>query len=129
MTTLKFILEEEGFRSKPYLDSLGISTIGHGLTYITKSESEYIVQNRIYEIIKKLEDDYSWFKGLSENRKTIIISMVYQLGLNGFRKFKNMIKAIENNDFSTAKKEGLDSLWAKQTPSRAIKQMDMLEIG
>jgi len=129
MTSLKFILEEEGFRSKPYLDSLGIQTIGHGLTYITESESEHIVQNRIYEIIKQLEYDYNWFKGLSENRKTVIISMVYQLGLNGFSKFKKMIKAIENNDFSTAKKEGLDSLWAKQTPQRANKQMDMLEIG
>ena len=32
------ILSEEGFESAVYLDSMGIGTIGHGLTWMTEEE-------------------------------------------------------------------------------------------
>jgi len=32
---LERILEHEGFSEKPYLDTVGVWTIGHGLTFIT----------------------------------------------------------------------------------------------
>jgi len=129
MTPLKFILSEEGFRSKPYLDTEGVITFGHGLTYITEQESEYIVQQRVYHILSHLYSTYDWMIKLSENRKIAIISMVYQLGFTGFSKFKKMIKAIEEENWEKAKKEGLDSKWAKQTPERAKRQMEMLLRG
>jgi len=115
MTALRLILKEEGFKGKPYLDTRDILTFGHGLTYITEKESEAIVQNRVYNIMNLLDDKYSWFNNLTENRKSVIVSMVYQLGFNGFTKFKKMIKAIEAEDYIKASEEGLDSRWAKQT--------------
>ena len=41
------------------------------------------------------------------------------MGYSGVGKFKNMIKALQNNDTKTASIEMLDSRWAKQTPNRA----------
>ncbi len=45
--------------------------------------------------------------------------MVFQLGIGGVSKFKNMWKALGEGDYQTASEEMLDSRWAKQTPSRA----------
>ena len=45
--------------------------------------------------------------------------MCYQLGISGFSKFKKTIYLIETEQYEDASIEMLDSLWAKQTPSRA----------
>ena len=45
--------------------------------------------------------------------------MVFQLGIGGVSKFKNMWKALGEGDYQTASEEMLDSRWAKQTPKRA----------
>ena len=47
--------------------------------------------------------------------------MVYQLGLNGVSKCKKMLKALEREEYNKESAEMLDSLWAKQTPNRAVK--------
>ena len=51
--------------------------------------------------------------------KEVICEMVFQLGIGGVSKFKNMWKALEEGDYYTASVEMLDSRWAKQTPKRA----------
>ena len=45
--------------------------------------------------------------------------MCYQLGVNGFSKFKKTIYLLETEQYEEASIEMLDSLWAKQTPNRA----------
>ena len=47
--------------------------------------------------------------------------MIYQLGFGGFNGFKRMIQALKDMNYGIAADEGLDSLWAKQTPYRANK--------
>ena len=57
--------------------------------------------------------------------KLAVVSMIFQLGFAGFSKFKRMIGAFERGDLLTAKAEGLDSLWAKQTPERAAEVLGL----
>ena len=112
----------EGFESKPYPDPLhgwDVPTFGHGLTYITESESEQIVVNRVNEITAKIQTAKPVFKTLTETRKHALIEMAYQMGVGGLFKFRKMWTAIEAGDFETAHKEALDSRWAQQTPNRA----------
>ena len=46
--------------------------------------------------------------------------MSYQLGKTGLSNFKQMRKAVENEDWPTMREEMLDSVWAReQTPTRA----------
>jgi len=125
-------MQEEGFESKPYADPLTNAepfTFGYGFTYITKDEASIVLMMRLNSIEEALEDKYNWFKHLTDIRKTIIISMVYQLGFNGFGKFKKMIKYIENDNFEMASIEGRDSLWYKQTTNRASRAMDIFREG
>ena len=52
--------------------------------------------------------------------------MIFQMVFAGVGKFKNMIKALQNNDTKTASMEMLDSRWAKQTPNRAKELSDTM---
>ena len=45
--------------------------------------------------------------------------MCYQMGVNGFSKFKKTINYLSKEKFSRASLEMLDSKWAVQTPGRA----------
>ena len=56
---------------------------------------------------------------LPQEGKDVIINLCYQLGINGFSKFKKTIYLLETEQYEEASVEMLDSLWAKQTPNRA----------
>lgn len=129
MTTFDFIKEEEGFREKPYLDTLGVPTFGIGFTYITEEEADWILAKRLSEIETELRVKYRWYDNLNATRQDVMISMVYQLGFGGIAKFKKFIAAMERKDYDTAAVEMLDSLWARQTPNRAKRQAYMIKNG
>ena len=48
----------------------------------------------------------------------VILEMVFQLGTNGVRKFKNMWKAMREKRWKDAATEMKDSRWHKQTTKR-----------
>lgn len=129
MDTFDFIKSEEGFREKPYLDTLGVPTFGIGFTYITEEEADWILAKRLSEIETELRTKYRWYDNLNAVRQDVIISMVYQLGFGGIAKFKKFIAAMERKDYDTAAVEMLDSLWARQTPHRAKRQAEMIKNG
>jgi len=124
---VNLLKREEGFKPKPYEDTEGILTIGYGFTYITEAEASVILEGRAKEVTRICRKEFKWFPSLTRDRQEVIASMVYQLGLRGFKGFKKMIKAIEVGDFLTAANEGLDSRWARQTPDRATRHMEVLK--
>jgi len=66
---------------------------------------------------------------ISDDAKSIICEMIFQLGGNGVSKFKNMWKALKENppSYSVAASEMLDSRWAKQTPARATEMAEHMK--
>ena len=65
-------------------------------------------------------------QNISDTAKEIICEMIFQMGFAGVGKFKNMIKALQNNDTKTASMEMLDSRWAKPTPNPAKELSDTM---
>ena len=116
----------EGFRSKPYQCSEGVWTIGHGLTWRTEEESLHILSGRISQLHLKLLDDLAWYKNMPPEVQGVIIEMCYQMGFAGFCKFKKAISNMKDKNWKGAADEMLDSLWAKQTPSRANRLADIV---
>ena len=53
MNLLERVLTHEGFEARPYQDHLGNWTFGHGLTFITKDESQYIVDKRLADFTER----------------------------------------------------------------------------
>lgn len=126
---MRLIAREEGFKALPYLDTVGVTTFGHGLTYITEKESIAILNERVNNLEETLSGKYGWFDTLTDNRKIVIISMCYQLGLYGFSKFKKTIEFIEKGYYIRAGEEMKDSLAYKQTPQRWDRQIKMFKEG
>jgi len=129
---------EEGFSEVPYHDSEGFVTIGFGnklssikdepldnFKGISKSR-----EGAALDLAMKIETIHNMlgrseftriYKGLSHDRQVVIISMCYQMGMEGVRKFQNMWIALDNHNYDLAVKEMLDSRWEKQTPARAMR--------
>ena len=127
----------EGFRDTIYLDTLNKKTIGYG--HLIVHEDKF-VEGKAYpkeELEALFDKDFEkgWnlmiqfcevnnLDSISDDAKEILCEMIFQMGYSGVGKFKNMIKALQNNDTKTASIEMLDSRWAKQTPNRAKELSD-----
>jgi lysozyme len=118
----QMLIHHEGYRGEPYLDSRGYTTIGIGRCLdfkpLTFSEALHLLDNDIDDAEEAMRE-FSWYDNLSDPRKMVVISMVFNLGLHGFKKFKKMIAALEGGDYETASKEMLDSQWSVQVGRRA----------
>ena len=131
------IKEHEGFRDTVYKCTEGHRTIGYGHKCVEEHWEDKISYPRGYleeifdndfHIAKKqmkellAQEDLAIKKG-AEN---ILIEMIFQMGKNGVSKFRNMMKALRGQNYGLASVEMLDSLWARQTPTRAKKLSELM---
>lgn len=133
---------EEGWSSKAYHCSEGYPTIGYGrklsdikyapLPAITaeKNEESKFVREKIDKIIHQLSTakPLAWSK-CNEQRKAILISMAYQMGVVGLLAFHRMWACIERADFDGAAKEMVNSRWYIQTKARALRHSQQMRVG
>ena len=130
------IKRNEGFRNKPYLDSLGNLTIGYGHLIIKKEEnifqtkfSKKFLSNLFDKDFRKALTDYKKnfnYKKHTKEIKEVLIEMIFQLGIKKQKKFIKMNKHIQNNDIFLAALEMKNSLWYKQTPKRVDGLINLL---
>ena len=124
----KRIKFNEGFSSKPYKDQLGYFTIGYGhlnLSHekillkkqINKKELEEIFEKDFKKALRNFNNTFKPFT-LNEKESELLIEMIFQLGIKGCLKFKNLIKNIKKGNKHLVCFDMMDSLWYKQTPNR-----------
>lgn len=126
------IKQHEGLKLKPYHCTSGKLTIGYGRNLeakgISKGEAESMLLSDIAEVEEKLVRT-GFLSGLNDARKAVLINMAFQLGFNGLSKFRNMLAAVQSEQYALAASEMLDSLWAKQTPNRAKELSEQMLTG
>lgn len=136
---------EEGFREKPYLCSEGYPTVGTGIRIGSKG-----VDLKNYQFTVPREVDAVWLQSilnktmrdmlsneriskamnvLDEARTAVLVSMAYQMGVQGLAQFKNTLALIEHKHFEDAAVAMLQSKWAKQTPNRAKRHAEQMRTG
>src|SRR6476620_2482894 len=127
------LIHDEGLRLFPYVDCCpnkkwyeckcgdkrGKLTIGVGRNLddvgITESEAMHLLNNSINETHVNVERNFgSWFNKLNSARKIVVISMAYNMGIEGLRGFQKMIKSITSGDFMSAGNHMMLSKWAGQ---------------
>lgn len=120
------LVRDEGLRTTAYFDTLGYITIGVGRLIdskkgggITEAEAMTLLGNDIAKVTAQIDKELPWWKSRSESTQRGMANMCFQLGLNGLLAFKNMLSCLQAGDYAGAKREALDSAWAKQTPNRA----------
>jgi len=125
------LIQHEGLRLKPYHCPAGKLTIGIGRNLedkgITEKEALMLLENDIQECLEDLKTIFDKFDMLPESAQSVLVDMRFNLGHKGFRKFKNMIKAVKNQDFHTAAQEMRDSLWYHQVGKRAERLTEMMQ--
>lgn len=123
------LIADEGIRLKPYLCPAGKTTIGVGRNLddvgITEAEAMTLLDNDINRVKAQLANALPWLQG--DNVQRAIGNMTFQMGLGGVLKFKKMLAALQVKDYTTARREALNSAWAKQTPQRAKRVTDLMK--
>ncbi len=128
----KLIKKHEGLRLTPYRCSSQKLTIGYGRNLqdngITLDEAETMLQHDVGTAIKEAES-LPFFASLNEPRQAVIVDMIFNLGLPRFGMFKKMIAAIEDEHWTVAAAEMLNSRWARQVGKRANTLSEMMRLG
>ena len=141
-TILKF---EEGYRSEPYYCINGYPTVGYGrllgakgvplstfTQIVYKAAEEKWMECHAMALGDQLRKDprfeAAWLQ-CNEVRRAVLISMAYQMGVDGLAGFVNTIRHIERREFDFASLEMLRSKWARQTPERAGRHSEMMASG
>lgn len=124
---LKMLIRDEGIRQYPYIDTVGKITIGIGYNLTDRGLPQEWIDNQIKEDINYfytyLTTKYSFFKNLSSPRKAALVDMAF-MGVKKIEEFKRMWTALEKEDYKTASQEVINSLYAKQVGTRALRIAD-----
>lgn len=136
---------EEGFRENPYIDTEGYPTVGTGFLIGPKGAA---LSNYQFTLPKAASD--AWLDALVKARKDamnkngvilnalrscndaradVLISMAYQMGVNGLAAFKNTLSMVAEKNFDGAAAGMMNSLWARQTPGRAKRHAEVMRSG
>ena len=148
------LIAHEGLRLQVYQDTLGIDTIGIGRNLedrgitdeeldwmdmpsmdavyehgISEADAMYLAQNDVQIVEEELLRAHPCVEDLDAVRQLVVMDMAFNMGVPRLRKFKKMWNAIHENKFDVAAKEMLDSRWANQVKSRAVKLSNAMHNG
>lgn len=146
MTRIIEILNfEEGYKEKPYIDTQGYPTVAGGIKIGPKgvklSNYTFTVPREVGDLWKKSfvaktlremlgnKSILEASRQCNDARRDILVSMAYQMGVDGLAGFKNTLAMIADGRFDDAAKGMLNSLWARQTPNRAKRHAEVMRAG
>ena len=131
---IDIIIKYEQFSSKPYLDPVGIPTIGYGSTFyengakvtmkdapITKERAKALF---IYVLSEKVTNIKRYLKvELSSNQFSAVVSLVYNIGIGNFSN-STLLKYLNKGNFKDAADQFL--VWNKGRVNGRLKVLNGL---
>lgn len=147
---LNMFKENEGMKDSVYEDTKGNRTIGIGFNLEDESNKKVVKDlgldiDEIFAGKKLKEQDvlrlYNHslrqafsdaakfdpnFQSRPEPVKKAIVDMAFNLGLTKLNKFKEMRKALMQNDYNKAADEMVDSNWYKQVKTRGPRTVSLM---
>lgn len=144
--TKHILVHDEGMKLFPYVDCCSKSwknctckekgdlTIGVGRNLdkkgLAESEVMFLLDNDINDSTLEVDRNFgTWFNKLNSPRKMVIISMAFNMGINGLKTFKQMIKSIISGDLSSAASHMMNSKWSAQVGKRAVRLAETMRTG
>jgi lysozyme len=125
------LIDEEGLRLTPYIDSVGKTTLGIGRNLsdvgISKKEAIYLCMNDIDNAISALRTNLSYFDSLPDIVQFVLADMTFNMGIYRLLQFKKTLSLIQNGDYKGASVEMLNSTWSKQVGVRALNLSNLLK--
>ena len=127
------VMNDEGFRARPYLDTVGVATIGYGSTFvlgervsmdwtaITADTARELLRGDLYQALIDAQAVFSRFNDMNDVRQEVIVNMAYNLGRRGLAGFKRMVKKSDYLDYAGMAFEMQNSKWFSQVGLRSIR--------
>ena len=127
------LVVDEGVRSKPYIDTVGKTTIGVGRNLtdvgLSSEEIDHLLNNDINKASKQLFEALPWVDSLTDARQRALVNMTFNLGIKGLLGFINTLNLIQNGRYEEASEAMLKSKWASQVGARAKRLALMIKEG
>ncbi len=125
------LARDEGYRDKPYKDSVGILTIGYGHNLNIPMCKEALQVQLTHDIRVHLEEcrGLPYWDTLDPVRRRVVCNMVFNLGMRRFLKFNRLNIALLNGNYNSAAVEMMDSKWFNQVGNRAERLVKTMETG
>jgi lysozyme len=121
-----FLEKEEGRVDHAYQDSRGFWTIGVGRLIDGRKGGRLDIKTHTAGI-----QDWPAWQAVKDDpvRAAALVSMAFQLGVGGLAEFRTSLGLIAAKQWQAASDSLLKSLWAKQTPGRALRVAEMIATG
>jgi len=109
--------KDEGFRGQPYKCPAGATTIAYGRNLdanpLTEEEGDYLLRRGVESAFRMLYR-YPFFSDLPDDKREVLVCMMYQLGPVRFSGFAKMLAAFKAGNHHIAAVELKDSLYYRQ---------------
>ena len=134
------LVKHEGYVTEIYLCSEGYPTFGIG-HMVTEDDMEHtwpvgtpVTDERILQVFHDdcnaaCTDASALFLNFSshpENVQRVLVNMSFNLGRSRLGKFKNMITAVNEGNYSKAADEMVDSKWYRQVKRRGEELVEIM---
>lgn len=131
-TLIAELSRDEGRKLKPYVDTVGKTSIGVGRNLsdvgISDAECDSMLENDVTRTVAWLDRNLSWWRNLDAVRQRVIINMAFNMG-GGLLTFVNTLAAMQRGDYAAAASGMLASKWATQVGARAQRLAQMMRTG
>lgn len=134
----KELRRDEGVRYSPYLDTVGIPTVGvghnlnakplpDGWTYpLIDAQVDQLLADDLKEVFDGLDARMAWWRKLDYARQRVLVNMAFNLGIAGLLGFNNTLAAVQQGRYSAAGAGMMASKWAHQVGDRADRLAEMM---
>lgn len=137
----KELRRDEGVEYVPYLDTVGIKTVGVGHNMqakplpadwtfpLTDAQVDQLLAEDLQEVFDGLDRNIPWWRKLSYERQRVLANMAFNLGIKGLMGFKNTLAHVQAERYQSAAEGMLASKWARQVGQRANRLAAMMVMG
>lgn len=108
-------------------------TVGVGYTIgvtpdstMTEEIAQHKLEEHVVQCANDLEKIYPNWKNVSFVTQTVLLNLVYNMGIKGFSKFVNTLKFITAGDYDAAANGLKKSLWYQQVGTRGVELVERL---
>jgi lysozyme len=140
---LALISKHEGCVLTVYKDQFGNDTIGVGHNLITPlplgwsspitpAQAQQLLAIDVSKVWNELNSSLSWFAELDSDdpeRSAVLQDMAFNMGVADLLTFKTFLSLMSAGEYDKAAADVLNTLWAKQVPTRAAEDAQMLVSG
>ncbi len=124
---------DEGRKARIYTDSVGKLTIGVGRNLsdraLFEDEIDLMLKNDIGLCEKQLDENLPWWREMNDARQNVLLNLCFNLGIGGLLGFKNTLSFMRAGRYDATAQGMLNSLWARQVGSRAIRLAAIMRTG